>query len=69
MEQSHHHINQSPIQWYSASSCSSTPLTSTPISNSAVPIAHWTPPRSLKRALSESDCDDLYSEESSSKDQ
>lgn len=64
MEQSHHHINQSPMQWYSNSS---TPLTSTPISNSAVPITtHWTPPtRSLKRALSESDCDDIYSEESS----
>jgi YRPW motif-containing protein len=66
MEQSHHHINQSPMNWYAATACSSTPLTSTPISNTAVPITHWTPPtRSLKRALSESDCEDLYSEESS----
>lgn len=32
------------------------------------PHSHWAPPpqsHSLKRALSESDCDELYSEESS----
>lgn len=47
----------------------SAPLTSTPISNSNPSPNNntWTPPttRGLKRAMSESDCDDIYSEESS----
>lgn len=47
-----------------------TPLTSTPIAGNKLQSAHnntWTPPstRSMKRAHSESDCDDIYSEESS----
>jgi hypothetical protein len=48
------------------------PLTSTPISNNNNSITSsnqntWTPPstRGIKRAMSESDCDDIYSEESS----
>lgn len=65
----HHHLqNNIPsaqIQHWNYSSPSatplSTPLTSTPNNNT------WTPPttRGMKRAMSESDCDDIYSEESS----
>lgn len=65
--QSHH-----PIHWnYSSPSTTvlPTPLTSTPISNSNSSSNNntWTPPttRGMKRAMSESDCDDIYSEESS----
>lgn len=46
-------------QWFTA--------TSTPIIHASVPTNHWTPPSSRvsKRSLSDSDNDDLYSEESS----
>lgn len=63
--QSHHWNYSSP----SATPLSSAPLTSTPISNSSLSANNntWTPPttRGMKRAMSESDCDDIYSEESS----
>ncbi|XP_011202178.2 hairy/enhancer-of-split related with YRPW motif protein [Bactrocera dorsalis] len=53
----HNLHNNTPVHWgYGAA-----PVASTPHS-------HWAPPpqsHSLKRALSESDCDELYSEESS----
>lgn len=64
--QGHH-----PVHWnYTSPSTtiSSTPLTSTPISNStSINNNTWTPPttRGIKRAMSESDGDDIYSEESS----
>ena len=80
MDQMHHHHHHNlaashnqhahPINWnYSSPSVTtlSTPLTSTPISNSNAANNTWTPPttRGVKRAMSESDCDDIYSEESS----
>lgn len=75
----HHHMTSNsqghhPIHWnYSSPSTnisSVVPLTSTPIaSNNSASNNNqtWTPPttRGLKRAMSESDCDDIYSEESS----
>lgn len=49
------------LQWYSTN-----PITSTPISQASVPNMNWTPPsRVSKRAMSDSDNDDIYSEESS----
>ncbi|KAG5681772.1 hypothetical protein PVAND_011180 [Polypedilum vanderplanki] len=63
----HHHLHwnySSPSTNISATA----PLTSTPIVNSSSNSNQtWTPPstRGLKRAMSESDCDDIYSEESS----
>lgn len=66
-----------PIQWNYASPTTNTNnvstaslTTSTPIGNNSSSSNHqtWTPPpstRGLKRAMSESDCDDIYSEESS----
>lgn len=60
MEQNH--------QWYSTAT---NPISSTPIINQAtVSNMNWTPPSSRvsKRAMSDSDNDDIYSEESS-KDQ
>lgn len=71
----HHQVHQSaqnhhPLQWnYASPPTTALPntLTSTPISNStSINNNTWTPPttRGLKRAMSESDCDDIYSEES-----
>lgn len=49
------------LQWFTP-----TNLTSTPISQASVSNLNWTPPpRASKRAMSESDNDDIYSEESS----
>lgn len=60
-------MEQTPnMHWYSASS---NPITSTPINQANLPNVSWTPPnRVAKRTISESDNDDIYSEESS-KDQ
>ena len=79
MHHQHHHSLTSsqshhPIHWNYTSPANtvlSSPLTSTPISNTNSTSNNnnntWTPPttRGLKRAMSESDCDDIYSEESS----
>lgn len=78
MHHQHHHSLTSsqhhPIHWNYSSPTATvlpTPLTSTPISNTDSLTNNnnntWTPPttRGLKRAMSESDCDDIYSEESS----
>lgn len=79
MHHQHHHSLSSssqghhPIHWnYTSPSTTvlSAPLTSTPIGNTnSTPNNNstWTPPttRGMKRAMSESDCDDIYSEESS----
>lgn len=64
--QSHHH----PLHWNysSGTSLPVAPITSTPTPvSSNVGNNTWTPPsrKALKRAMSESDCDDIYSEESS----
>lgn len=62
----HHTISASQNHWNY-----STPITSTPIINGAGQVSDnnaniWTPPttRGVKRAMSESDCDDIYSESS-----
>lgn len=51
----HHNAHNPPLHW----GYSSTPSTTSQNT--------WTPPstRGVKRAISESDCDDVYSEESS----
>ena len=68
----HLQTHQSSVNWnYSPTAASSVPITSTPINTSANSNSSnntWTPPRrtrAAKRAMSESDCDDIYSEESS----
>jgi YRPW motif-containing protein len=66
----HHQSNQAhhPLHWnYTSSTPISAPITSTPISHNANNANTWTPPttRGIKRAMSESDCEDIYSEESS----
>lgn len=78
MVHQHHHSLQStgsnhPVHWdYSSPTATSLsiPLTSTPVIGSNLASNNnntWTPPttRGVKRAMSESDCDDIYSEESS----
>lgn len=73
----HHHSLQNtgnhPVHWsYSSPTATSisVPLTSTPVSSNNLSSNNnstWTPPtrRGMKRAISESDCEDIYSEESS----
>jgi hypothetical protein len=77
MHQHNHHTpqNHNSHQWNYTSTITTLPApqTSTPIiSGQVIPSSQnvWTPPttRGIKRAMSESDCDDIYSEESS-KDQ
>lgn len=67
LHHNHHQSGQShhPLHWNYGSTSLSAPITSTPISNNGNNT--WTPPstKRIKRAMSESDCDDIYSEESS----
>lgn len=79
MHHGHHGHNlqnhQSSVNWNYSPTALSVPITSTPISNNNASANNnsstnntWTPPRrtrGVKRAMSESDCDDIYSEESS----
>lgn len=51
------------ISWYSTTATN--PITSTPINQGSSSNINWTTPRASKRSISESDNDDLYSEESS----
>lgn len=76
-QHNHHTLSSSQNHWNYSSPITTlpTPHTSTPIIIGSGQVNDnnanvWTPPttRGVKRAMSESDCDDIYSEESS-KDQ